>query len=248
MLYKTIVLELIQEQPALHERLRTSRTLLPTMNSYASELKTSHEAWQKAAHPGEAGLRPEADSQPSPGDRLGGIGGAFALRLGSGRNGAAFARRDNELPPPSYAARVRASRGQPRLPMFGDQARRKPPAGEPEPLPNATSVAPPPDTARPPAQPSLPSHPHALTLPSAPGIAGVEKAKARDILDAIRILQTIEREQRPASPQERQTLARFGGFGAVALSFFPHAVTGRYKDAGWQSLGEELKSLLPGGI
>ena len=42
MLYKTIVLELIQEQPALHERLCTSRALLPTMNSYASELKTSH--------------------------------------------------------------------------------------------------------------------------------------------------------------------------------------------------------------
>ena len=47
MLYKTIVLELIQAQPDLHERLRTSRTLLPTMNSYASELKTSHEVWQK---------------------------------------------------------------------------------------------------------------------------------------------------------------------------------------------------------
>ena len=31
----------------------------------------------------------------------------------------------------------------------------------------------------------------------------------------------------------------------MALSLFPHAVTGRYKNAGWQSLGEELKSLLP---
>jgi hypothetical protein len=47
MLYKTIVLELIQEQPDLYERLRTSRTLLEAMNSYASELKTSHEAWKK---------------------------------------------------------------------------------------------------------------------------------------------------------------------------------------------------------
>lgn len=39
-------------------------------------------------------------------------------------------------------------------------------------------------------------------------------------------------------------LARFGGFGAVALSIFPDPVTGRYKDAGWQALGEELQSLL----
>ena len=54
----------------------------------------------------------------------------------------------------------------------------------------------------------------------------------------------IEQEQRPATPEERQTLARFGGFGPVALSIFPDPVTGRYKDAGWQALGEELKSLL----
>ncbi len=38
-------------------------------------------------------------------------------------------------------------------------------------------------------------------------------------------------------------LARFGGFGPVALSIFPDPVTGRYKD-GWQALGEELKTLL----
>jgi hypothetical protein len=30
----------------------------------------------------------------------------------------------------------------------------------------------------------------------------------------------------------------------VALSIFPDPVTGRYRDAGWQSLGEELKTLL----
>ena len=76
-----------------------------------------------------------------------------------------------------------------------------------------------------------------------------EKAKARDIIAAIRTLQQIEQEKRPATDDERQTLARFGGFGAVALSLFPDPVTGRYKDAGWQALGEELKSLLsPDGI
>ena len=39
-------------------------------------------------------------------------------------------------------------------------------------------------------------------------------------------------------------LARFPGFGAVALSIFPNPVTGEYKDESWRVLGEELKSLL----
>lgn len=75
-------------------------------------------------------------------------------------------------------------------------------------------------------------------------MASGEKTKARDIIAAIRTLHTIEREQRPATADEKQTLAKFSGFGPVALSIFPDPVTGTYKDAGWQSLGEELKSLL----
>ncbi len=75
-------------------------------------------------------------------------------------------------------------------------------------------------------------------------IASGEKAKARDIIAAIRTLKAIEQEQRPATPEEKQTLARFSGFGPVALSIFPDPVTGKYKDAGWQALGEELKTLL----
>ncbi len=75
-------------------------------------------------------------------------------------------------------------------------------------------------------------------------IASGEKGKARDILAAIRTLQTIEHEQRAATAEERQVLGRFAGFGPVALSIFPDPVTGRYKDAGWQALGEDLKSLL----
>jgi len=74
--------------------------------------------------------------------------------------------------------------------------------------------------------------------------AGGEKSKARDIIAAIRTLKTIEHEQRGASAEEKQALVRFGGFGPVALSIFPDPVSGRYKDAGWQALGEELKSLL----
>jgi hypothetical protein len=38
-------------------------------------------------------------------------------------------------------------------------------------------------------------------------------------------------------------LARFTGFGPVALSIFPNPVTGQYKD-GWKDLGEELEWLL----
>jgi N12 class adenine-specific DNA methylase/predicted RNA methylase len=57
-------------------------------------------------------------------------------------------------------------------------------------------------------------------------------------------LQQVERERRSATESERQTLTRFGGFGAVALSLFPDPVSGTYKDAVWQVLGDELKSML----
>jgi hypothetical protein len=75
-------------------------------------------------------------------------------------------------------------------------------------------------------------------------MASGEKTKARDIIAAIRTLKAIEREQRPATTDEKTVLARFSGFGPVALSIFPDPVTGTYKDRGWQTLGEELESLL----
>ena len=77
-----------------------------------------------------------------------------------------------------------------------------------------------------------------------PLIAAGDKAKARDILAAIETLTRIEHDARPATPEERQVLARFPGFGAVALSLFPDPQTGRYKDESWQSLGEQLRALL----
>jgi hypothetical protein len=46
MRYKTIVLELLQDQyPALHEELRRERTLLATLDRLAIELKDAHVAW-----------------------------------------------------------------------------------------------------------------------------------------------------------------------------------------------------------
>lgn len=80
--------------------------------------------------------------------------------------------------------------------------------------------------------------------PAPAGMASGEKTKARDIIAAIRTLKRIEQEKRPATSDEKQILARFSGFGPVALSIFPEPVTGRYKDAGWQALGQELLALL----
>jgi hypothetical protein len=45
MLYKTMVLELLQQRTEMYDQLRSSRTLLPTLERYASDLRTSHEAW-----------------------------------------------------------------------------------------------------------------------------------------------------------------------------------------------------------
>ena len=71
-----------------------------------------------------------------------------------------------------------------------------------------------------------------------------EKSKARDIITAVRTLKALENEGRPATAEEKQVLGRFSGFGPVALSIFPDPITGKYKDAGWEALGEELKTLL----
>jgi hypothetical protein len=47
MQYKTIILELLQQRPEMHEQLRKNRKLLPALEFYAKELKTSHEAWKE---------------------------------------------------------------------------------------------------------------------------------------------------------------------------------------------------------
>ncbi len=55
MQYKTIILELLQQRPEMHDQLRKSRRLLATVEFYARELKTSHEAWKETldqAQPG----------------------------------------------------------------------------------------------------------------------------------------------------------------------------------------------------
>lgn len=46
MLYKTIVLELIQQRPNLYDQLLRTRTVLATVDHYAITLKTMHEQWK----------------------------------------------------------------------------------------------------------------------------------------------------------------------------------------------------------
>jgi hypothetical protein len=59
MLYKTIVLELLQNRPELYEQLRKRRMLLPTVNRLAGELKARHLAWKEELRETRAG----SDSQ-----------------------------------------------------------------------------------------------------------------------------------------------------------------------------------------
>ena len=57
MQYKTIILELLQQRPEMHEQLRKERKLLPALELYAKELKTSHEAWKEVL----TQAKPESD-------------------------------------------------------------------------------------------------------------------------------------------------------------------------------------------
>jgi hypothetical protein len=47
MQYKTIVLQYLRQRPKLYHQLKSSRTLFPTLDAYANQLKISHEAWKE---------------------------------------------------------------------------------------------------------------------------------------------------------------------------------------------------------
>ncbi len=57
MQYKSIIHEMLQQRPQMREQLRKSRKLLPTLETYAQELKTSHEGWKEML----SQLRPGSD-------------------------------------------------------------------------------------------------------------------------------------------------------------------------------------------
>jgi hypothetical protein len=46
MQYKTMVLELLEQNTEIYNQLRSERMLLPTLDLLANQLKTSHEAWK----------------------------------------------------------------------------------------------------------------------------------------------------------------------------------------------------------
>jgi hypothetical protein len=104
-----------------------------------------------------------------------------------------------------------------------------------------------------PARPATNHQPVQIKDPHIIPLATGEKGKAQDLLAAIRTLKKLERQHALPNDNEAEILARFGGFGPVAKALFPDEVLLRkhpdhpfhgYKDGGWQTLGEELKSLL----
>ncbi len=57
MMYKTMILEMLQQRPQIHDQLRKDRNLLATMERYAMELEAIHEAWQEVLFQ----ARPDSD-------------------------------------------------------------------------------------------------------------------------------------------------------------------------------------------
>lgn len=101
------------------------------------------------------------------------------------------------------------------------------------------TVAAEPEQAMPIARTVPPAAFHLDGIETASGL----KAKASDLLAAIRLLKWLETDNREASAEEKRLLARFTGFGAIANYIFPEPGTGRYKE-GWEGLGRELRGLL----
>jgi hypothetical protein len=65
MQYKTIVLELLRERTELHEQLRLTRRLLPTLEACSQELRSSHQTWTETlakASPGSDPIQIESEA------------------------------------------------------------------------------------------------------------------------------------------------------------------------------------------
>lgn len=58
MQYKTIIMELINDQPELAMQLRRQRQMLATIETYAVELKNRHEAWKEELSQARPGSHP----------------------------------------------------------------------------------------------------------------------------------------------------------------------------------------------
>src|SRR5579871_22636 len=129
---------------------------------------------------------------------------------------------------PQFSAGPVAARAEPRLGADSPASRQAPEAGpetqsggDREMMTTQLSFQldlPPPAPSRVPFKSNLQGA--AKTPPATPTsepIASGEKAKALDIIAAIKTLKTIEQKKRPATLEEKQVLSRFAGFGPVAL-------------------------------
>lgn len=67
------------------------------------------------------------------------------------------------------------------------------------------------------------------------------KAKARDNLEAIRLVKAIDAEGRPATREEQEKLARYVGWGGLAQAFPDSSGTIRPE---WKEIGDQLADLL----
>ncbi|MHB0726458.1 DEAD/DEAH box helicase family protein [Roseomonas mucosa] len=97
-----------------------------------------------------------------------------------------------------------------------------------------------------PVLPSAPSKPVARNyrLAGDRALAPTWKGRAADNLAAIRLLQEIEAEDRPATAEEQARLARFTGFGASELANTLFRRAGEAFRAGWEEMGSELEQLV----
>ena len=244
MQYKTIVLELIKQHPKIHHLLLSKRTLLPTLERHARELRTNHQRLEEPALSSTAGQQPGPDRERSPGDRPLGTGELFEVGVPPDDSEQLTLDGAMTLIYGCGCTRVMASPNQPTLFDFlaTQSAPAEPPAVEKTLAPADPSIPAPNEAINPAGMPASRSE-HSSPATSFT-IASGEKAKARDILAAIRVVKEIDHQLRQPTDEERRMLTRFAGFGPVALSIFPNPVSGRFKDATWQALGEELKGLL----
>ena len=238
MQYKTIILEMLEQRPRMREELRQSRKLLSTMERYATELKSSHEAWKERLREARPGSDPSQIASEAMELALKDMEDRLPSESAQDESETLSLDRRNGASGSSFVARLKASRNQRSL--FDSPP--KSPAAAPEP-PQLDSPPPVTPVPMPPPTPLLIA-PTQESPESTSQIASGEKAKARDIIAAIRTLKRVETERRPPNKEEKDALARFSGFGPVALSIFPDPVSGHYKDAGWRNLGETLQMLL----
>ncbi len=64
MQYKTITLELLRERTHLHEQLRQSHQLMPTLENLATELKVSHDNWKETLAQAKPGSDARSRARP----------------------------------------------------------------------------------------------------------------------------------------------------------------------------------------